>query len=233
VADPVLRAQRLTKRYLDGRRSRVVLNEVDISVAAGDMVAVRGPSGCGKSTLLSILVGLVSPDSGLVEVHGVALDFRHPAQLAKVRQAHIGLVSQEYGLLEDETVHANVALPLRFVRPRLGRYDRQLLVERALELAHVDINPGRPVDDLSGGERQRVAIARGLVRSPSVLVADEPTAALDAARAKMIASRLRTIADGGVGILVATHDPAVAAFCDSVLQLEDGALRRLSDVSPL
>ncbi len=224
MARVVLRADGIMKRYPDGRGTRVVLDGVCLEVSAGQMVAVQGPSGCGKSTLLGIVAGLVRPERGTVDVEGSRFDFSRPSQIARLRQTHIGLVSQEYGLLDDDSVLENVVLPLRFVRPRRSRADRTVMAEHALEWAHVDVDPGRRVHDLSGGEKQRVAIARALVRTPSLLVADEPTAALDSVRAAQITARLRAVADDGVAVLVATHDPAVTESCDFVQRFDGSTL---------
>ena len=214
----LVRAVSVEKWYPDGDERRCVLNGADLDVSVGRIVGIQGPSGCGKTTLLNIVAGLSSCDAGTVFFDGTPLDYSAPRDLAKMRRAHIGLVSQDYGLLADETVTENIALPLRFGRPRPRRQERQKMVAQAMSWAALEVDPKRKVRNLSGGEKQRVAIARALVRQPSLLIADEPTAALDAATGEAIVARLRTIADRGAGVLVATHDPHVADACDSLYE---------------
>jgi putative ABC transport system ATP-binding protein len=227
MSSVVARADAIGKTYPDGRGFRVVLDAVSIEAHAGLIVGIQGPSGCGKTTLIEIIAGLLRPDSGSVTLDGEPLDFSQPRAIARTRRDNVGLISQNYALLADESVTENVALPLRFGRPRPGRRERQDLVAQALHDAALDINPKRKVRSLSGGERQRVAIARALVRNPSLLIADEPTAALDAATGAAIIDRLRALADRGTSLLVATHDPAVAHACDTVHRFNGPHLHKI------
>lgn len=222
----LVQAVSLEKCYPDGQGRTCVLNGADLEVETGRIVGVLGPSGCGKTTLLNIVAGLARCDSGKVFFDGTPLDYSAPRALAELRRAHIGLVSQDYGLLHEESVAENIALPLRFGRPRPGRQERRRLVERAMAWAALEVPVKRKVRSLSGGEKQRVAIARALVREPSLLIADEPTAALDAATGAAIVARLRTIAEQGAAVLVATHDPQVSDACDSVYEFAGQDLRR-------
>ena len=225
----VVSASRIEKRYPDGQRLRRVLDAVDIEVAAGTLVGLQGPSGCGKSTLLDIVTGLLRPDVGSVTLAGQLLDHASPREVATIRRTHAGLVSQGFPLLEAETIHENVALPLRFGRDRPRRREREQMVRRAIDAAALTLDPRRRVVGLSGGERQRVAIARALVRDPAVLVADEPTSALDAATARAVVAGLRAIADRGAGVLVATHDPHVTEACHRVYEFTgDGRVVELA-----
>lgn len=218
----IISATEITKSYPDGDSRRQVLTDVHLAVAAGEVVGLLGPSGCGKSTLLSITTGLVRPDRGEVTLAGNRLNFADPRMVARRRREHVGIMSQDYGLLERESIFDNVALPLMYGRDRPDRRVRQELVDRACHSAAIGLDQRRRVSTLSGGERQRVALARALVRSPRVLVADEPTAALDLHTAQAVVERLRTVADGGAAVLLATHDPAVAEICDQLYRL-DGA----------
>jgi ABC-type lipoprotein export system ATPase subunit len=188
------------------RAGRRVVDDVDVVVAPGRILGVTGPSGSGKSTLLAVLAGLVAPDSGSVA----------PAD----RAARTGIVLQGYGLLPVLTASENVELPLQIQggAPADTRARAALALERA---GLVDAGD-RLAEELSGGQRQRVAVARALVTAPSVLIADEPTAELDADSAAVVLAALRAEADAGAAVVLATHDPEVAALCDDVLHLVDG-----------
>lgn len=227
MSEKVVVAESVDKTYPDGRASRQVLSGIELEVQAGQIVGVQGPSGCGKTTLLSIIGGLLRHDRGRVVVAGHELDYTRPRDVARVRREHVGLISQAYGLIEAESVFANITLPLMFDHPRPSRRSRKVVVERVMEWAALDVNPSTRVATLSQGEKQRVAIARALVREPSLLVADEPTAALDAVTGSHIVARLRSVADQGVGVLVATHDHQVANACDVVYRFEGSSLTRL------
>ncbi|MFN8146851.1 MAG: ATP-binding cassette domain-containing protein [Candidatus Nanopelagicales bacterium] len=188
------------------RNGRRVVDGVDVDVEPGRILGVTGPSGSGKSTLLAVLAGLIAPDAGTVD----------PAD----RAGRVGIVLQGYGLLPVLTAQENVELPLqlRGVDPSQVRGR----AERALSRAGLDDAGDRLAEELSGGQRQRVAVARALVTEPDLLVADEPTAELDADTAALVLAALRAEADTGAAVVLATHDPDVAALCDSTLHLVDG-----------
>jgi ABC-type lipoprotein export system ATPase subunit len=188
------------------RGGRRVVDEVDVDVVPGRILAVTGPSGSGKSTLLAVLAGLVVPDAGTVE----------PAE----RAGQTGVVFQGYGLLPVLTAAENVELPLQ-----LRGLDRATVregAEVALARAGLPDVPDRLAEELSGGQRQRVAVARALAVCAALLVADEPTAELDADTAATVLGALRAEADAGAAVVLATHDPDVAALCDARLHLVDG-----------
>ncbi|MFN8157224.1 MAG: ATP-binding cassette domain-containing protein [Candidatus Nanopelagicales bacterium] len=188
------------------RGGRRVVDGVDIDVEPGRILGVTGPSGSGKSTLLAVLAGLIAPDAGTVD----------PSE----RAAGTGIVLQGYGLLPVLTAFENVELPLQ-----LRGDDPAVVRERAqvaLSRAGLDDAGDRLAEELSGGQRQRVAVARALVTAPRLLVADEPTAELDADTAALVLAALRAEADAGASVVLATHDPDVAALCDSTVHLVDG-----------
>lgn len=225
--ETVLALHDVAMTFPDGSGRRRVIDGASLEVQSARMVAITGPSGCGKTTLLRIATGLLRPDRGSVVVAGSPLDPDRPGDVARTRLERIGLVDQDYALLDAETVLDNVALPLRFGTPRLGRRSRREAAGRALQRAGLDVDVRRRVDRLSGGERQRVAIARALVREPQLLVADEPTASLDAETGSRIVELLRGLAERGSGVLVATHDPQVAAACDVTLRFAGTRLERV------
>lgn len=220
MAEMTVITEGIAKAYLDGRARRTVLEDASLHVPAGQVVGVEGPSGCGKTTLLMIIGGLLRPDRGQVVVSGNTLDYNRPRDVAHVRKQDIGLISQAYGLIEAESVFANITLPMTFDRPRPSRREKLSAVKRTMEWAALEVNPDMKVAKLSRGEKQRVAVARALVHTPSLIVADEPTAALDATTGSRIVARLRTVADQGASVLVATHDQQVSDACDVVYRFE-------------
>jgi putative ABC transport system ATP-binding protein len=200
------------------------LRGIDMEVAAGEFVAVMGPSGCGKSTLLNIIAGLDVPDEGSVEVHGERIDGRDEEWLARFRRRHIGFVFQFFSLLDGVSAAENLVLPAI-----LGGLRRKAALARAQELLDLLGIAGRGSQlpsVLSGGERQRLAIARALVNEPSVLLADEPTGALDSKGAGEVLDLLSRLHAAGQTIVMVTHAPDVAAGADRIVRLRDGRVAR-------
>jgi putative ABC transport system ATP-binding protein len=223
----VLRLVRIEQSVRDGRRRRTVLDGIDLDVHPGELVALMGPSGSGKTTLLRIAAGLDRPESGMPVIAGEHLWVLSPADLAELRRRHVGYVEQRWNLLDSLTVVENVALPLELDRRSSREASREAMA--ALEAVGIAELARQFPSDLSGGEQQRAAIARSLVGSRRVLVADEPTGALDALTAETVMRLIRQRCDAdGVATLLATHDPAVAGWADRVVFLRDG---RLSDRS--
>lgn len=190
------------------RGGRTILDRIDVDVEPGRILAVTGASGAGKSTLLWVLAGLIEPDSGTVD----------PAD----RFDRAAIVLQGYGLLPVLTALENVELPL-LVRAVAGDEARQRALA-ALDRAGLGDLRDRLAEELSGGQRQRVAVARALAMSADLLVADEPTAELDADTAAIVFAALRAEADAGATVVLATNDPDLAVLCDSVIRLVDGAI---------
>lgn len=207
--------------HAERREQRPVLVELSLSVSASESVAVMGPSGSGKSTLLSVLAGILEPTSGLVSMDGVDVYQLTARQRTRWRLLSVGYVSQFGGLLDELTVLENVELPLRLGRPALRPKQALELIE-TLGLADCIDNRA---DELSGGQIQRAAIARALVGNPRVLLADEPTGALDDDLSNDVGQLLIEAARvAGVALVVATHDSALAARLDRTLLLRRGAL---------
>ncbi|GAA1017597.1 ABC transporter ATP-binding protein [Acrocarpospora pleiomorpha] len=201
----------------------LALDQVTIGVTAGEAVAVMGASGSGKSTLLNLVAGLDRPTSGTVEVAGAELTRLSERRLALFRRTHIGIIFQFFHLLDDLTARDNVLLPAQLAGVPAGsaRARAGELME-ALGIADkANAYPAR----LSGGQRQRVAIARALINRPVLLLADEPTGAVDARTGGQVTELLRELGQGGQTLLLVTHDPALAARCAGrVVELADGCV---------
>ena len=216
--DALVRVAEVTKRYGSGRPA---LDRVTLEVAAGEAVAVMGPSGSGKSTLLNLIAGLDKPTSGTVTVAGQRVDALSETKVARYRRHRVGMIFQFFNLLDDLTVLDNVLLPAQLAGVRRAR--ARARAGELLALLGIgkyrDAYPGR----LSGGERQRVAIARALVNSPALLLADEPTGAVDTAAGEEIGKLLMELNRGGQTLVLVTHSPDLAArYAGRVVWLVDG-----------
>ncbi|WP_436777377.1 ABC transporter ATP-binding protein [Yinghuangia sp. YIM S09857] len=195
------------------------LTNIDLSLAPRTFTAIMGPSGSGKSTLLNCLLGLEKPDTGTVRIGGVDITGLDETRLAEMRRSRIGVVFQAYNLIPSLTVADNISLPLRLA----GRPIDERRVRDLAEAVGVGATLARRPAQLSGGQQQRVAFARALVTDPELIVADEPTGALDSASGDVVLGLLRSIVtDLGQRALLVTHDPRAAAVADRVVFLRDG-----------
>ena len=217
--DALIRLNEVTKRYdTDGQPA---VDRVRLEIAPGEAVAVMGPSGSGKSTLLNLIAGLDRPTSGTVTVAGQRIDTMSETGVAKFRRQHVGMIFQFFNLLDDLTVADNVLLPAQLTgTPRARARARADELLAALRIGrHRDAYPAR----LSGGERQRVAIARALVNRPTLLLADEPTGALDTATGEEIGALLLDLNSSGQTLILVTHNPDLAArYARRVVEIVDG-----------
>jgi putative ABC transport system ATP-binding protein len=229
--DALVQINDVTKRY-DGS-GRPAVDGITLEIAAGEAVAVMGPSGSGKSTLLNLIAGLDRPTNGTITVAGQRIDRLTETGMARARRRQIGMIFQFFNLLDDLTVADNVLLPAQLAgmrRPQARARVRELLAALHIE-RHQDAYPGR----LSGGERQRVAIARALVNRPVVLLADEPTGALDTATGEEIGQLLLELNRSGQTLVMVTHNPELAArYTDRAIHLLDGRVAgRAGDPLPI
>jgi putative ABC transport system ATP-binding protein len=218
----LLELRQVSKIYGSGPARVQALREIDLAVEGGELVAVMGPSGSGKSTLLAIAGSLEEPSSGVVLVSGSALSAMTPNQRARLRRRAIGYVFQDFNLLAGLSAVENVALPLELdgVGQRAARASGLAALD---ELGLAD-QASRFPDELSGGERQRVAIARAVVGERRLLLADEPTGALDSVNGESVMRLLRAARKRGVAGVVVTHDAHLASWADRVVFLRDGRM---------
>jgi putative ABC transport system ATP-binding protein len=222
MSEAILRMVGVSQQYGIGETSVSALSGVDLEVARGELVAIMGASGSGKSTLLSIAGGLAHPTTGEVIVEGRHLSTASPRELALLRRRSLGFVFQDFNLIPTLTALENVTLPLELdgfrARParRAGR--------DALTSVGLADKFGAYPDDLSGGQQQRVAIARAVVGGRRLILADEPTGALDSVTGELVLKVLRTRVDAGAGAILVTHEPRHAAWADRIVFLRDGRI---------
>jgi putative ABC transport system ATP-binding protein len=215
-----LELRQVSKVYGEGPAEVCALREVDLTVEAGELVAVMGPSGSGKSTLLTIAGSLEQPSSGEVLVDGIGLGTLSRNDLARLRRRSVGFVFQDFNLLPGLTALENVTLPLELDGTPLKAARLDALA--SLEELGVTERAGHFPDQLSGGERQRTAIARAVVGKRHLLLADEPTGALDSTNGEAVMKLIRAACQRGVAGVVVTHDAQLAAWADRVVFLRDG-----------
>jgi putative ABC transport system ATP-binding protein len=220
----------VTKEFVTGESRVQALRGVDLEVSIGQLTLLVGPSGCGKTTLISVIAALLDPTKGEVKVLGTRLGGLSPRQMIDFRRQYIGFVFQQYNLLPALTAAENVAVPLL-----IAGWKRNLAVARArelLEAVHLSDRAEALPRHLSGGQQQRVAIARALVHQPSLLVCDEPTAALDAELGQSVMALIRDVAlQPNRAVIVVTHDSRVFGFGDCIVRMSDGRIESVQSTN--
>lgn len=219
---PVLRLDGVSKQYGSGPTAVTALSGIDLAIARGELVAVMGASGSGKSTLLAIAGGLTTPTSGEVIVEGEYVSALSPARLAALRRRSLGFVFQDFNLIPTLTALENVTLPLEL--DGFGRRVAHRAGRDALAAVGLGDRGGSFPDELSGGQQQRIAIARAVVGSRRLILADEPTGALDTVTGDQVLRMLRERVDAGAAAILVTHEARHAAWADRVVYLRDGRI---------
>jgi putative ABC transport system ATP-binding protein len=219
---PVLQLREVSKSFGEGATHVDALRQVDLVVHGGELVAIMGPSGSGKSTLLTIAGGLEQPTSGSVTIDGQDVSTASRKERSALRRKSMGFVFQDFNLLGGLTALENVAIPLELD----GLSAKEAGKQAAKALARVDMTDREShfPEDLSGGERQRVAIARSIVGERRLLLADEPTGALDSVNGEAVMRVLRSVCDDGSAVVMVTHDAHLAAWADRVVFIRDGSI---------
>jgi putative ABC transport system ATP-binding protein len=220
----------ISRHYKSGDRSVHAVDDVSLEIGRGEFVAVTGPSGCGKSTLMHLLAGLDTPTSGEIEVDGLALQKASDAELTEYRRHRLGLVFQFFNLLPTMSVLENVCFPLLLQGVPFA--DAEKRASELLGLVEMEERASHFIHQLSGGEQQRTAIARALVHSPSLLIADEPTGNLDSKSAEMVIRVLNKIGTERLStLIVVTHSEEVARTASRRIEMRDGKV--VNETRPL
>jgi putative ABC transport system ATP-binding protein len=220
--EPLIVCDRVTKLYRMGDQEVAAVRDATLTIDRGEFVAIMGPSGSGKSTLMNIIGALDVPTSGTVRIAGKNLADLDGDALAQLRNETIGFVFQQFNLLARTTALANVLLPTAYMRPQRASAEKD--ARDALERVGLGDRMNHLPTQLSGGQQQRVAIARALVNKPALLLADEPTGALDSTTADEIMKLLTDLNASGITVIVVTHDPDVGAMARREVRFKDGRI---------
>ena len=218
----ILQLEHIYKDYNQEKFVVPVLKDVSFSVEEGEYVAIMGPSGSGKSTLMNIIGCLDTPTSGTYFLKGVDISGRSDSEMSKIRNKSIGFVFQNFNLLPKQSAMENVALPLLY--SGVPRKERRERAKAALEKVGLEDRLEFKPTQLSGGQKQRVAIARAIVTKPDILLADEPTGALDTASGLQVMELFKQLNQEGMTVIMITHDPDIAAHAHRVMTIRDGIL---------
>jgi putative ABC transport system ATP-binding protein len=218
----MIRLTGIVKRYIMGEETLMALAGVDLHIGRNEYVALIGPSGSGKSTLMNLIGCLDTPSEGTYVLNGRDTSTMNDNELAQVRNQEIGFVFQSFHLLPRLTVLENVMQPL--VYRGMPRAERKALATEALQKVGLGNRLGHRPNQLSGGQRQRVAVARALVGKPSILLADEPTGNLDSRTSAEIMALFDEVHRSGQTVVVVTHEPDIAAYCERTLRVNDGKI---------
>ena len=216
----------VNKTYNKGKANAFqALKDVSLTIEDGEMVAIIGKSGAGKSTLMHIIGCIDDFESGTYILNGDDISSIKEGKRAKIRNKDIGIVMQDFALVEDYTAIENVMIPLYFSRGKLLE-SKKSIAKKALEKVGIVELASKRVNKLSGGQKQRVAIARAIVNNPSILLADEPTGALDVKTSAEIIGVFKELNEQGITVIIITHDMEVADACERVIEISDGMMKK-------
>lgn len=225
MSETVVKIENVVRTYMMGDNEVQALKGVSFEIQQGEFLAIMGPSGSGKSTCMNMIGCLDRPTSGKVEINGKLTSEMSEKELAILRNKTIGFVFQQYHLIPAMTVLENVMLPLKY--QHIDKSERRALAEKALESVGLAERMNHRPHELSGGQKQRVAIARAMVTSPKILLADEPTGALDSKTGKQVMELFRQInEEKGTTIIIVTHDPGIGASMKRCIRILDGLIQQ-------
>ncbi len=216
----MIRLENVTKRYLMGDNVVKALDGIDIQIEEGEMVAIVGPSGSGKSTLMNIIGCLDVVTSGLYELNKISIKDYDQDELADIRNQQIGFVFQQFNLLNNFTAIENVMMPMTYAK--VSKQKREEKAEALLNLVGLGDRMDHKPTELSGGQQQRVSIARALANNPAIILADEPTGALDTTTGHEVLNQLKKLNQSGKTVIIITHDLEVAKNTNRIITLRDG-----------
>ena len=220
----MIEISKLNKYYKVGKSKMHALKDIDLTIKDGESLAIQGKSGAGKSTLMHIMGLLDSYDSGSLKIDGQEIKGLRDGKLAAIRNQKIGFVMQDFSLLDHKNVIMNVMLPLYFNHKYSFNKMNKLALE-ALERVGIKEQANKKANQLSGGQRQRVAIARAIISEPEIILADEPTGALDSETSVEIMNLLKELNEkNGITLIVITHDDSVADYCKRKIMIKDGCI---------
>lgn len=219
----MIKISNITKKYNSKKSNEFeALHGVSCEINDGELVAVIGKSGAGKSTLLHILACIDNYQEGEYTIDGTLVKNLSEKQYAKIRNEKIGMVMQDFALVEDFTALENVMIPLNFLKQKIKNKKEKALA--ALKSVGIGELAKKPCNKLSGGQKQRVAIARAIVNEPSMILADEPTGALDTKTSAEIMALFKSLNKQGRTVVIVTHDPKIAEQCDRIIEISDGRI---------
>lgn len=221
----VLNANHISKSYKTAGETMRILQNVNLQVMKGEMVAIMGPSGSGKTTLLHVLTGVDTPDDGEIVIGGETFSQLTEEEKAFFRRKHMGMIFQDFQLLESLTVKENILLPLILERKEANIQQERF--SRIADVLSIEKLADKGITEISGGQKQRVAIGRGLINEPDIIFGDEPTGSLDRKTTGDVMRCMKQMNQrSGISFLLVTHDAYTASFCDRVLFLQDGNLAK-------
>lgn len=219
----MIKLEGICKTYNKGKENAVkALDNVSLEFETGELVAIIGKSGAGKSTLMHIIACAEDFEEGKYVFDGVSIVEKSDSEKSKIRNQKLGTVFQSFELIDDFSVFENVELPLYFCKN--NKKQRAKAVMEALKIVGISELKNRNVTTLSGGQKQRVAIARAIVNNPDIILADEPTGALDTKTGEVIFNLLKTLSDNGKTVIIITHDKDIAQKCERVIEISDGKI---------
>ena len=218
----LLELKNIYKNYLQGNMDVPVLKDINLSIDEGEYVAIMGPSGSGKSTLMNIIGCIDKPSAGSYYLDGYEIENCRDRELSRIRNKEIGFVFQNFNLLPRQSALDNVGLPLQYAG--IGKRERKERAKKMLEMVGLSDRMSFKPTQLSGGQKQRVAIARAMVNAPKILLADEPTGALDSKSGTAVMELFEKLHDNGATIIMITHSEEIAACAKRVIRIIDGEL---------